>query len=728
MIKILMLCDRMGIGGAETHIAQLARTLHGMGVHVAVLSGGGEIADRLEQEGIPQYRVPTPCKDPFRLLSLIRYIRRLVKKERFQILHAHSRICAFALRFCARPGTARLVTVHAMFSHNPLLRRLCYWGERTIAVSEDLRTYVCNIYRVPADRVSVIPNGIDASRFRPPPEGAPLPCSILSASRLDGDCSLAAELLCKLAPVLHARYPDLSIRIAGGGDRYPHICSLANEVNTLLGHRVILPLGFVENMAPLLREQSVFVGVSRAAIEASMCGGAVILCGNEGYFGILGRANFEHAALTNFCARGCPPPRPISLANDLFSLLENPEMRRRNGEECAGLIRASFGAEDMARRTLELYRQYLPSEKQVYVTLAGYFGCGNMGDDAILSGVTQELRATAPNVGAWVLSGTPARTERSTGLPCFSRRNPLSLLNSLLRSDALILGGGSLLQNLTSNRSLAYYLTLIRLSRLLRRPVMLYGIGIGPLLGARIEKRVARILNRCQYIGLRDEASHRLLRELGVDASLLHVGADGALLLPSPPIGRAGAILREHGIAHDASLICVALHGGRSCGEMRKMILTALRLVCRRRGLTPIFLVLDSAQDERASILAAEQCAGRVLTLREPTDAVAVLSASEALISMRLHALVFAASAGTPCIGIAADARDGKIPTFAKSVGAELICPASFSLAELVARTELAIDTHEQIRPILLDSVSQMRKKARKDLANIVEMIYNKKQ
>ena len=729
MIKVLMLTDRMGIGGVETHIAELARGLRGMDVHVAILSGGGEIANRLEQEGIMQYRVPTPCKHPLRLLSLIRCVRRLVRQEGFDVLHAHSRVCAFALRFCCGLGAARIVTVHARFSHGPLLRRASYWGEWTVAVSEDLCTYVCDVYRLPAARVRVISNGIDGDRFRPPAaRTSSPPPSILCASRLDEDCSLAAEMLCALAPYLHARYPQLRIRIAGGGDRYARICAMADEVNTRVGKQIIQPLGFVEDMVPLLQACTVFVGVSRAALEASMCERAVVLCGNEGYFGMLTRENMDRAALSNFCARGCPPPTMTALADDLSALLDSPQLRQKTARDCAERIRQCFGSKDMAKGTLDLYRQAIRTEKDHYITLAGYFGCGNMGDDAILSGVTRALREASPDTGVWVLSGSPARTEQQTGLPCFSRKNPLSILSALLRSDALLLGGGSLLQNLTSDRSLAYYLALIRLSHLLRRPVLLYGIGIGPLLGTRTERRVADVLNRCQYIGLRDEDSHRLLRSLGVDAERLHVGADPALLLPPPPVGRAGAILDAHGISHGTPLLCVALHGANACKEIRDVVLASVRLLCRRQGLVPIFPILDREQDESASLAAAAQCAGQVLYLREPNDLAAILSVCRGLISMRLHALIFAASVGTASVGISADARDGKIPSFAKAVGADLLMPMELGVTELVTRTEEAILHSAQNRPILLDSVSQMRKKARKDLANIVEMIYNKKQ
>ena len=57
-MKVLLLTDRMGRGGAETHVASLARALQKMHVEVAVASLGGSLADELEREGIPQIRQP----------------------------------------------------------------------------------------------------------------------------------------------------------------------------------------------------------------------------------------------------------------------------------------------------------------------------------------------------------------------------------------------------------------------------------------------------------------------------------------------------------------------------------------------------------------------------------------------------------------------------------------------------------------------------------------------
>ena len=135
-MKVLILTDRMGTGGAETHIALLARGLARMGVEVTVLSGGGRIADELEREGIRQIRFPVSACNPWLCLKLRRILKRLAQREGYDLFHAHARLPACLMRGLNRYGVAEIATVHAHFSVSPLLRRVCHWGSYTIAVSE----------------------------------------------------------------------------------------------------------------------------------------------------------------------------------------------------------------------------------------------------------------------------------------------------------------------------------------------------------------------------------------------------------------------------------------------------------------------------------------------------------------------------------------------------------------------------------------------------------------
>jgi glycosyltransferase involved in cell wall biosynthesis len=153
---------------------------------------------------------------------------------------------------------------------------------------------------------------------------------------LDRDCSLGAELLLRIAPSLLRQFPDTEISIAGGGNDYERIQALSEETNRIVGRDVVTLYGQVENMPSLLKEQDIFIGVSRAAMEASACGCSVILCGNEGYLGVMDKITIKQAAFSNFCCRDARAADTYRLQNDLVFLLSSPTERRRIAAEVFG--------------------------------------------------------------------------------------------------------------------------------------------------------------------------------------------------------------------------------------------------------------------------------------------------------------------------------------------------------------------------------------------------------
>jgi len=113
------------------------------------------------------------------------------------------------------------------------------------------------------------------------------------------------------------------------------------------------------------------------------------------------------------------------------------------------------------------------------ITVSGYYGFHNTGDEAIALAISRELksRGHAP----LLLSREPDHTRRAYGCASAARMNPAALLGSLLGAQMLWSGGGGLLQDKTSARNLTYYLTLIRAAQLLRRRVVIFNQSIGPL-------------------------------------------------------------------------------------------------------------------------------------------------------------------------------------------------------------------------------------------------------
>ena len=123
------------------------------------------------------------------------------------------------------------------------------------------------------------------------------------------------------------------------------------------------------------------------------------------------------------------------------------------------------------------------------VLVCGYYGEHNLGDDALLEVLLTQL----PSDWKALVTAHDGLAVNASHLDVqtVQRRSLTTTIKALMRSQALVLGGGSLLQDSTSFKSLIYYLILIALARLNGKPVVLWGQGLGPL-----RRRLSRFLVR----------------------------------------------------------------------------------------------------------------------------------------------------------------------------------------------------------------------------------------
>lgn len=152
------------------------------------------------------------------------------------------------------------------------------------------------------------------------------------------------------------------------------------------------------------------------------------------------------------------------------------------------------------------------------VVLSGYFGFDNFGDEKVLSIIIDTLKSQGAYVT--VLSHNPKKTSAFYGVESVGSFNPIAVLQKIMFCDVLVSGGGSLLQDVTSVKSLFYYLGIIFLGLLFRKKVMLYSQGIGPIrtpLGRLFTKF---LLKRVNKIAVRDQRSFNELSKAGIEAVL----------------------------------------------------------------------------------------------------------------------------------------------------------------------------------------------------------------
>lgn len=663
-MKILMLCDRLALGGAETHIYELCRALMAAGHTVLAASAGGAHAEQLVALGVRHTTLPMASLRPLSLLAARRELARLLRRECPDIVHAHARIPArLAASLCRRLRIPLVTTAHWVFRADGWRRHLSAWGDITLAVSEDIRAYLIREYALPEANIRLTRNGIDTRRFRPcgakaKDDGASPAkekgARIIHVSRLDRGRAACAEALLEIAKELAGSGLCRELLIVGGGDRERALRAQADAINAQIGRPFVRMEGRQSDIAPLLRESDLFIGVSRAALEAMACGLPVILSGDEGYFSILSEAKMQAAAKSNFCARGAPKLQPQALLADILSLLTDEEACRKEGEAGRRFVTRSYSTARMAQDAVFAYRTVLArAQNKGFKThvlprkhkerpsflLSGYYGADNLGDDAILSYLCARLREEGVTQ-ITVLSRSPRKTAKRFGVRAIGRSSPVAVFRAMRQADCFLLGGGNLLQNETSDRSLFYYTQLLTLARQAGCKSILLG-GIGSLNEAGRE-RVRRSLPFLDGALLRTPADLEKLRSLGGKALPARLLPDGALFLRDMP--------RRVTVA-DAPILLVALSGRE---EDEAAFFAACRL-CEwaRREENARILIAGMHKTQDAPLFArflSEVKGAEALTVDSGEELIAALASVSVLFSSRLHPLILAGVAGTPAI------------------------------------------------------------------------------
>ena len=222
-MKILMVTTGMDIGGAETHISELCFALKKRDISVFVASAGGVYVSKLQENGIPHITLPLNRKTPAALYKAMQGLEKLIRQEKFDIVHAHARIPAFLCgKLRRRYGFHFITTDHLDFKVTPLLKKLTDWGEFTFAVSEDLREYLKKNYNLNPQRIALTVNGIDTDRFSPQKNNTDLRKSlkigertvVLHISRLEKNLSLCVRALMGAVRILKG---EIALVVVGDG-------------------------------------------------------------------------------------------------------------------------------------------------------------------------------------------------------------------------------------------------------------------------------------------------------------------------------------------------------------------------------------------------------------------------------------------------------------------------------------------------------------------------------
>jgi len=317
----------------------------------------------------------------------------------------------------------------------------------------------------------------------------------------------------------------------------------------------------------------------------------------------------------------------------------------------------------------------------VKIFIIGYYGLGNVGDEAILSGIISGLRQYIPNPEITVISNDPKETtklhEVTTIKQSFKENLSTILKNVLFRgelqivrkticeSDIVILGGGSLLQDLRF-----YYLpllySLLVYAHYHSKITMIYGIGAGPIDTWFGKWLSAKVLNKVNIITVRDKMSYDVLNTAGVKNVIQT--ADPAFSISPPGIEEVLKLQKKYHLDVSHRLIAVTAYTWLQDSDKHKNHQSDIEtLVTKRKKFAEvcdsvatkfnaeIIFIPTVINDINGYNMISQEMkqTNRVLPYSDDyRDIYAMISSADFIVGMRLHSQILATMAAVPIVPI----------------------------------------------------------------------------
>lgn len=287
--------------------------------------------------------------------------------------------------------------------------------------------------------------------------------------------------------------------------------------------------------------------------------------------------------------------------------------------------------------------------------VSGYYGFDNLGDDALLSIIVSQLKTRYPLGIVDVLSAKPDETSYALGVEATPRWDQGSIRAAVDRADVVLSGGGGLLQNATSLKSLLYYAGIIRTALRAGKPAMVFAQSIGPLdfWGKQTVREFCKGLSAAT---VRDARSRELFAPL-VPATRVELTADPVLLYEPPELA---VDLAATGLdAQSDPLVVVCARKTANFSDGIAAIAAAVDRLAERHGARVAFVPFGGVPDADASTAIIRKCrSAPTLVPLAGLDAVAAaIARAKLVIGVRLHALVLALRFSVPFLYVPYDPK-----------------------------------------------------------------------
>jgi polysaccharide pyruvyl transferase WcaK-like protein len=372
------------------------------------------------------------------------------------------------------------------------------------------------------------------------------------------------------------------------------------------------------------------------------------------------------------------------------------------------------------------------------LAFGGWYGSGNVGDDAILIGLRNILAEAMPGSELVALSTDPEQTERVCGVEAARLMSPRRLLTHVgeyrgvfSEADAVMVTGGTPFYDWDHVSRLAHW----EMARGAGKPVVCFGVGAKEIVSVHGRRLVRSLLTGSVGISARDRVSQRRLEALsGREVSLT---GDSALFLEPAPRGVVGPILSEAGLSPDSSPVVIcprALSGDNRAhyhdpvGEDRvasiRLGLARLADALLREGHQVLFVPFHAAEgdDDRREIgvikaAMGERGAAALDHAPSPEAVASLLGSARLVVGLRLHSLILAAARGVPVVSVGYDEKIAGFLALAGVPGCLAEPP------DLRVKAFDALERREHLGSVLRESCTMMKARVTQEAERVAGLL-----
>ena len=355
------------------------------------------------------------------------------------------------------------------------------------------------------------------------------------------------------------------------------------------------------------------------------------------------------------------------------------------------------------------------------VLISGYYGFDNAGDDTVLFGIISSLQKLHPTIQISVLSNKPKETTALFGIPAYNRWRFLEIIKQLRKTDLLLMGGGSLLQDATSPRSVMYYLSIVTMAKLLNKPVIFYAQGFGPISHPISKLLIKSIVNKVDVITVRDQGSADDMKQLGVTRPIL-ITADPAVTIRPMDIdlGLSGGRLQHNG----KKSMAISIRKWKN-EENYKKVIAQMADEMIRKNWNVYFLPMQYPADVAPSqeIIRHMSEPGAVLLNDKMNfhEIISFIGNMDFILGMRLHSIIIAAVMGVPFVGVSYDPKIDRFIERVQMDSAGSIQTVSYeSLSQIVNQN---LQTLEDVTRRLTTQITELTAQAEQSSLLAVELL-----